>query len=293
VFEYEGKRQLFFPSVGLKLTGACRLKCPFCCEPDREQSVYALEKFVAITNVLHEVGTKRLCFTGGEPLMYPWLQQILMHTYELGFHNLLLTSDGGLLKQKYNKILPFVHAVRFSVHATAEKHDGIVGEVGAFFAIDEMIDLLTSKGCNCYVTTVVSKDNFGELLNVAEWCFSKGVKQLYLFGLMKSGRGIEYINITGEVPAHEISEAVEMLQARFDQTQMEIVYYDYQKNSECVLIYGDGRMVIDPYPKAPTFQADIGNILTQNPSEIMSNFNQDPENLKGYSAHLDTIPKLR
>src|SRR4030042_3261878 len=92
-FNYAGKKFPFFPSIGLKLIGACRFQCPFCCEPDRNQSLSPLKNFITITNLLHQFGTQRLCFTGGDPLLYPDISPLLKHTYSLGFFNFLLTTN--------------------------------------------------------------------------------------------------------------------------------------------------------------------------------------------------------
>jgi len=276
--------------VGLKVTGACRLKCPFCCEPDREQEEYSSQRLIEIIDILRKNGTSRLCFTGGDPLLYPSLLELLKHSHSIGFKNLLLTSDGVLLKKKYAEIIKFVEAVRFSVHGIEKAHDSVVGEAGAFAAIDEMIDVITASGCPCYVTTVISASNVDQIYDIASWCFSKKVKHYYLFGMMKSGRGDRFLNTYGEVSSENIGIVIESLKSMYSPSDMKVIYYDYQKKSECILVYGDGRIVIDPYPDAPSFQAEIGNLISQSVLEIMTKFNSDPENLKGYNAHLEVIP---
>jgi len=282
----------FFPSVGLKLTGQCRLRCPFCCEPDRNQKTYPVESFFELTNILSENGTRRLCLTGGEPLLYPDLPKLLNHTKKLGFFNLLLTSDGSLLKQKYQELLPNVDAVRFSIHGVGSKHDEIVGETNAFSEIDEMIGTLTDLNVPCYVTTVVSNLNSYDIHHVADWCFSKKIKQYYIFGLMKSGRGMNFIDTKGEVPEQRISEIMSTLNEKYADSAMRIVHYDYRNKSECILVYGDGRVVIDPYPVEPVYQYEIGNLLSDSIADIKRNFKTDPDNIKGYAAHYDMTPSV-
>ncbi|MBA3035347.1 MAG: radical SAM protein, partial [Desulfobacterium sp.] len=97
-FYFEGKTADFFPSVGLKLSGNCRFKCPFCCEPNRTQQVYPLNNFISIANILKKLGTRRLCFTGGDPLSHKDIGALLQYTKSLDFFNLLLTTDAKALK---------------------------------------------------------------------------------------------------------------------------------------------------------------------------------------------------
>ena len=75
---------------------------------------------VKITNALYNAGTRRLCLTGGDPLLYPALTALLKHTKTTGFENILLTADGSLLVKK-SEILTHVSAVRLSVHEIGEK----------------------------------------------------------------------------------------------------------------------------------------------------------------------------
>ena len=292
VFNFDGKKVSFFPSVGLKLTGACRFSCPFCCEPNRIQDLATIEDFVSITKILRQAGTHRLCLTGGEPLLYPNICQLLKHTKSLGFYNLLLAADGALLKEKHNDILSFLNSVLFSVHAVGSQHDEIVGYAGSFRDTEEMIDILIKEEIPCFVTTVVTPLNIDSILDIAEWCLRKSVKKYFLFGLMRSGLGESFMNEYGEVSPADISDIVDELKRRYSREKIEIIYYDYSNNAECVLIYGDGRVVIDPYPDSPSYQLEIGNVFSDAPAKILDRFLADPKNYEGYCMHLNMYNKI-
>ena len=291
VFNFDGEKVTFFPSVGLKLTGACRFACPFCCEPNRTQDVAPIENFISITNTLCQSGTRRLCLTGGEPMLYPNIVQLVKHTKSLGFYNLLLTTDGASLKKNHNEVLPFLNAVRFSVHAVDSLHDEIVRHPGSFLETEEAIDFLTKEEISCFVTTVVTPLNIDSISDIAEWCLYKSIKKYFLFGLMRSGLGNSFMNEHGEVSPADISEIIAELKRRYSREQIEIIYYDYSNNAECVLIYGDGRVVIDPYPNSQSFQLEIGNIFSDTPDEILDRFLIDPKNFEGYCQHLNMYNK--
>jgi len=291
VFNFDGEKVKFFPSVGLKLTGACRFACPFCCEPNRTQDVAPVENFISITNTLCQSGTRRLCLTGGEPMLYPNIVQLVKHTKSLGFYNLLLTTDGASVKKNHNEVLPFLNAVRFSVHAVDSLHDEIVRHPGSFLETEEAIDFLTKEEISCFVTTVVTPLNIDSISDIAEWCLYKSIKKYFLFGLMRSGLGNSFMNEHGEVSPADISEIIAELRRRYSREQIEIIYYDYSNNAECVLIYGDGRVVIDPYPNSQSFQLEIGNIFSDTPAEILDRFLIDPKNFEGYCQHLNMYNK--
>jgi MoaA/NifB/PqqE/SkfB family radical SAM enzyme len=292
MFNLSGEKASFFPSVGLKLTGACRFACSFCCEPNRTQYVAPIGDFVEITNILREFGTRRLCFTGGEPLLYPEISRLLKHTKSVGFYNLLLAADGAMLKERWNEVVPFVDAVRLSIHALGAQHDEILCCPGLFKATEEAIDMLTKETVPCFVTTVVTPLSLDHITDIAQWCVAKKVKRYFLFGLIRSGLGQSYITENGEVSEADISRIIGELKRRYSPEQLEIIYYDYASNAECILVYGDGRVVIDPYPHSQSFQLEIGNIFTDAPAQILDRFFADPENYKGYSEHLRMYNKL-
>jgi MoaA/NifB/PqqE/SkfB family radical SAM enzyme len=277
-FISKGKNFTFFPSIGLKLTGACRLACPFCCEPNRSQQIFPLNNFRTITNSLFHFGTRKLCLTGGDPLLYPDLIQLLKYSNSLGFENVLLTSDGELFQNKASEIIPFVNAVRFSVHELNSKHDELVGRPGVFKAIEESINILNNNNIPSYITTVLSTLTKDSILDIAEWCFKNKVKRYYLFGILKSGNGNQFISQHGELSNDSIPE---------------MIYDEYKNSADCVLVYGDGRVVIDPYPHNDSFQLEIGNLFSDDRVAILNNFNKDPINFQGHCKHLSISDELK
>jgi len=171
------------------------------------------------------------------------------------------------------------------------KHDDVVGHPGAFDETADAIDFLIPKNISCFVTTVVTPLNINDIDNIAAWSFSKGVTKYYLFALMKSGYGKKFIDANGEVSPEQISIIQSGLASKYSKQRMDIIYYDYKHNAECILIYGDGRVVIDPYPESETYQLEIGNIFSDTREEIISNFSKDGKNLRGHRHHLDKHDK--
>ena len=145
-------------------TGACHLGCHFCCEPDRQQEIYPIDNFEKIVLFLKEkMGTRRICFTGGDPLLYPDIERILRYTKKLGVYVLLLTSNGGLLINRRNSVFPYTDAIRFSIHGIGHNHDQAVGCDGAFSDIERAIYETKKAGIRSMVTTVVTNETIKEV----------------------------------------------------------------------------------------------------------------------------------
>jgi MoaA/NifB/PqqE/SkfB family radical SAM enzyme len=281
----ENNMQAKFPTIGLKLTGACQLNCGFCCEPDRNQEIYPVKNFKKIITILKDnFGIKRICFTGGDPILYPDIDNILNFTKNSGIYVLLLTSNGRLLIDNKHLIFPHVDAIRFSIHGIDAKHDEAVKRIGAFTEISNAMSETAKAGIQLMATTVVTKRNINQLKDIAKLIFKMGASHFYLFGLMKSGNGDEYIKIHGD-PSFEDIDLIRNELAVEYKDKMEIIFYDYKNKAECILVYGDGRIVIDPCPSGENFQQKIGNIFLDDQEKILFNFNKDPDNSIGYSKH--------
>lgn len=278
----------WFPTIGLKLTSKCALKCEFCCEPNRIGKVVSVEKFKEITNKLWEAGTKRLCLTGGDPLLYPHLLELVQHTNNIGFYNLLITADGTLLKKKISQIYSYLNGVRLSIHGIGSEHDLIVGRSGVFDDIESSVILMKKLSIPIFASTVVTNNNKNNINAIVEWCINNKIEKFYLYGLVRSGLGNSYIKANGMPSMVEFYKLVNDLKQQYSNEKIEIKYYDYTENAGCILVYGDGKILIDPYFNSPNYQLEIGNILYQNSSVIWKSFSIDTDNIHGYKNHLQS-----
>ncbi|PKN08394.1 MAG: hypothetical protein CVU73_08070 [Deltaproteobacteria bacterium HGW-Deltaproteobacteria-8] len=281
----QGADNLVLSSVGFKLTGACEYHCPFCCEPDRSQKVYPVVNFTKISEMLWRHGTKRLCFTGGDPLLYKELYEVLSYTTRLGFKNVLLTANGRLLKKNIKAVGGNVDAVRFSVHGIREKHDKVVDCVGSFEEMESAIAILRDLRVSIYAATVVTNESVDDLCEILKWCAAEQISHLFLFELMKSGAGKEYVDNKGTVDDDALRSLLERLRQSDDAAKVEIIHYDYKSKGDCVLIYGNGAICIDPYPGSENFQLYVGNIFDEGLEKIIERISADPENVNGYVEH--------
>ena len=124
-----------------------------------------------------------------------------------------------------------------------------------------------------------------------EWCFANGVDKYFIFGLMKSGLGDNYIKKYGNVTEAEVQKKINDFNCSHPSKKMKVIYYDYLKNAECILVYGDGRVIIDPCIESATFQFELGNILTNTREQIIGRFRENPNNYPGYCEHLNKHDK--
>ena len=100
--EGEGKRA-GLPATFIRLFG-CNLRCSYC------DSMYAVEgteytemSIVEIMDKLEEIGCPNVTVTGGEPLIHPEIEELLMCLCERGFW-VNVETNGSVMLPSYNPI---------------------------------------------------------------------------------------------------------------------------------------------------------------------------------------------
>lgn len=98
-------------SVYMKITSKCMLSCKFCSQSENNSHVdMDFELAKKILKELKLIGVCNIYYTGGEPLLYKYLEELLEYGYELGFNQILITN-GVLLEQKnIRKVLKYINS---------------------------------------------------------------------------------------------------------------------------------------------------------------------------------------
>lgn len=85
----------------ISLTDKCNLKCVYCMPEDRVyennliNNTLSLHDYKFIINGLAQVGISKIRFTGGEPLLYPNLIELIKYTrFECNINDIAITTNG-------------------------------------------------------------------------------------------------------------------------------------------------------------------------------------------------------
>ncbi|WMJ90745.1 radical SAM/SPASM domain-containing protein [Anaerocolumna sp. MB42-C2] len=119
------------------LSHQCQMNCCFCSQGGAKQETMELALARRIMEELKENGVGQIGFTGGEPLLYPNFEEIILYGAKLGFAMSLITN--GLLLDKYTKSSVFDHlkVIGVSLHGKEETHDKITGLQGSYRVVKE------------------------------------------------------------------------------------------------------------------------------------------------------------
>jgi len=105
------------------ITTRCNCRCYFCkvwrkpvIEPNLEQALQTVD-------TLDKMGCYSLSITGGEPLLYPYIREVVNHAHEKGFI-VQINTNGSILAESMTKISK-VDLVTISLDHASEEHDKV------------------------------------------------------------------------------------------------------------------------------------------------------------------------
>lgn len=91
--------------INIELTSKCPLRCPQCyCSLENGEDIPKKQLFHYIDQAA-ELGVKTLCFSGGEALVYPYLDESIAYAQEQGLESYLATSGYRMTEKRLRTLL--------------------------------------------------------------------------------------------------------------------------------------------------------------------------------------------
>ena len=159
----------------LQLLHGCNLKCRHCYLGPAREDKLSLEDAIKITREFASHGGLRLLISGGEPLLYPRLQEFISETCHLKLRRVLLTN-GTLIHDRNIRWLR-VENIQFSLDGWREGHEILRGR-GTFEKTMRGIQIARDAGIPVSIATMIHQGNlndferlshFTEEIDATEW----------------------------------------------------------------------------------------------------------------------------
>jgi len=181
----------------LHLLGRCNLTCLHCYmggSPSRREQL-SLQPVLDAISECRDLGIGALYLTGGEPLMYRGLNQVLEAAAEVPGLIITVCTNGTLLKPSHCELLKGVNAqVNISIDGERYFHDHFRNQAGAFDATERGVQLIGEAGIPLTIVATISQGNLHSLPKLVEWAASAEAFQFRAQPLLKLGRGIDISN---------------------------------------------------------------------------------------------------
>lgn len=184
----------------IEVNRECPLKCLHC---SSNGEPHAPEKLAPsrVTDLIREfadMGGRTLAISGGEPLVYKGLRQILTFCRTLGVKPDLYTTgicSNGLSASPISEdLLGYLGQSRakviFSLHgAHAKTHNALTQVLGSFDTTIQAMQRTIDAGISTEVHIVPTAINIGEIADMVQMLASMGIKRVSWLRFIPQGRG--------------------------------------------------------------------------------------------------------
>lgn len=154
--------------VSMVVTNRCNYSCGYCDRWDGRGAQLQTDELLGMLDDMARLGTRRVIFTGGEPLVRKDIFDLIHRAKQHGF-KLNVNSNGTLVPRFANR-LAVIDGLTVSIDGDRETHDGIRG-LGAFdAAIDAVRAMRAYDHVRVRLSAVISGSSIGAedaLLDVA------------------------------------------------------------------------------------------------------------------------------
>ncbi len=192
------------------LTGRCNFNCEYCRGLREDcQSDMPVDVAISVLEQWCDQGLKNVRFTGGEPLLYPHLETLVMYAKSRNVERVAVSSNGSLpFIQYYRLWFCGVNDFSISLDACCASECGkMAGVDGKFKRIEENIRKLSIL---TYVTVgvVLTDDNASELAKIVKYAHDLGVSDIRIIPAAQSSCTIDGVEAIPQriLYAHPILE---------------------------------------------------------------------------------------
>jgi radical S-adenosyl methionine domain-containing protein 2 len=169
------EKKSFIPSVNFHLWEPCNMSCKFCFATfqDVKRSILPKghlpkEQSLQVVRQLAAYGFEKITFAGGEPLLCPWLPELIKEAKLLGLTTMIVTNGSRLAEQFLIENKNYLNWIAVSVDSLEEDTNLKIGRaiVGKrTLSKDYYIDLIKRikyHGYGLKINTVVNAYNYQE-----------------------------------------------------------------------------------------------------------------------------------
>lgn len=206
---YEPPKQGDLKEVKIELTRNCLLSCMHCSSSAFSGNNIQLPREIVLSLVKQsaELGAKSIVFSGGEPLLWPWLADAVntcsIHglrcsIYSTGINS---TEDGtqeilGLAKHGLNKVV-------FSLYSPVkEVHEEITRSIDSFNKTVAVIRAIANSQIEKEIHFVPLKRNYMQLGRLVQLAKDAEIRKISVLRFVPQGRGV-LLKQSHEMLAHK------------------------------------------------------------------------------------------
>ena len=138
--------------------------------------------------VLRSEGYEVVSLSGGEPFIFPGLNEVVAESHRLGYRVNVVTNGLSLTERRLAPIADKLNLVAVSFDGAPAAHNRLRGRPDCFARAEAAMDLLAGMGLTTAVAFCVSRESLPEVPWVYDFTVEKRAKVLNLHPLVLTGR---------------------------------------------------------------------------------------------------------
>ncbi|MGL5615996.1 MAG: GTP 3',8-cyclase MoaA [Sarcina sp.] len=197
----------------ISLTDACNLRCIYCMPEENVkfnnvEGALSNEELEKIIDVFGSLGTKKLRFTGGEPLLRKDIDKLIYKAKSSGIEKIAITTNGILLVEKIESLVKAgLSEVNISLDTLDEERFKMITRGGELHRVLDAIDLSLKNGIKVKINAVmIDGINEDEFINLCKLSVDRDLDVRFI-ELMPIGEGIKFKGKTQEELLHKLKES--------------------------------------------------------------------------------------
>lgn len=198
-------RSGFLPEriVHLHPTRLCNLACLHCYSTSapREKGALAPSLINEALGVLRAEGYASVSLSGGEPLVYRPLREVVDGAHELGYRVTMVSNGLLATERRLQPVMSQLDAVAISFDGLAETHDAMRGREGAFERACVGLAHLAAAGLPVGAAISLTREAIPELPDLADHLVSLGARMLQIRPVARAGRARTLAESTFSTPS--------------------------------------------------------------------------------------------
>jgi MoaA/NifB/PqqE/SkfB family radical SAM enzyme len=181
--------------LSIELTTQCNINCSFCFARagNAERFSLSTDLVKAIIAEGYNTGYRRLHITGGEPLLWEGLFEILDYAFGMGYKTTFMNTNGTLLTDSASARLAVYGGLSISVSLDGQEalHEYLRGK-GSYRRVIQGIENSLNAGNNLFIFTLACKSILPDLPQFVNQIYKQfsSIKCLTLIPLIKLQDGV-------------------------------------------------------------------------------------------------------
>jgi MoaA/NifB/PqqE/SkfB family radical SAM enzyme len=154
----QGRPRPFF--VQYSLLNGCNARCVYCNSPAREDQQLTTAEHREILAEFARLGTVRVKFLGGEPLLRADIAELAAHVRGLGMRTAMVTN--GFMLPERREVIPLLDEIIISIDGDRAAHDRQRG-AGTWDRVMRGIEVCAEERADFFLSAVVTRESLGEI----------------------------------------------------------------------------------------------------------------------------------